>query len=477
MQHEIGFLLKALNFAADKHRNQRRKDKEASPYINHPIQVADLLSQVGQIQDVITLAGALLHDTLEDTATTSDEIRHLFGEEVLSIVQEVTDDKRLSKVQRKRLQIEHAPYKSTRAKLIKLADKICNVSDIHRSPPSNWSYQRRLEYLAWTEKVVAGLRGVNAALEAYYETVLTAAQQALAHNQEVHTTHFQPEDRVRHPRRPEWGLGKIIECTFDQRLRVFFVNVGMKRLKLENTSLIKLPLHEAQHPLLDHLRPIATGEKVRYRGISELIEVFLGHFEEGFYEDEYIKQYRLPELQVQSYAADLLNHIVYTQLLEIENYVEICQRVLDITARTRLLKSDRHGKLAESLTSPEQQKQFSIQLYHYLFDSEEESVRFEKFVASLAQLGITSWQLTTYFSFIFTPQTAILCTPNVINTAAERCLFDIHYARTPNWKTYQAVQSFVRYLKQEFIDMRPRDMLDIYILLALITNHLPSTSS
>ena len=173
-------MLTALRFAADKHKNQRRKDEEASPYINHPIAVADTLWQIGEVRDVVTIVGALLHDTIEDTETEPSEIETLFGKEVLSLVQEMSDDKSLPKATRKQLQIEHAPHISTRAKQLKLSDKICNVRDIATSPPSHWDWQRRLDYLDWTEQVVRGIRGTSPRLESLYDEVTTAARQKLA---------------------------------------------------------------------------------------------------------------------------------------------------------------------------------------------------------------------------------------------------------------------------------------------------------
>ncbi len=173
---DTGLLIKALRFSADKHRYQRRKDQARSPYINHPIEVTQLLWDVGYVRDVHVLLAALLHDTIEDTQTSPDEIRHLFGDEVLSLVLEVTDDKSLPKAQRKRLQIENAPHKSAGAKLIKLADKCCNVRDLVGSPPEDWSLERRRDYLLWTEQVVAGLRGTNMALEVYYDRELASGK-------------------------------------------------------------------------------------------------------------------------------------------------------------------------------------------------------------------------------------------------------------------------------------------------------------
>lgn len=172
-------VLQALQFAALKHRDQRRKDEVASPYVNHLIAVANLLANVGDVTDPVTLMGGILHDTLEDTQTTPDELDATFGLAVRQVVQEVTDDKSLPKVERKRLQIEHAPHLSIHARQIKLADKISNVQDIIISPPKNWPLDRRQEYLAWTEQVVAGCRGANPALEALYDQILATGWQTL----------------------------------------------------------------------------------------------------------------------------------------------------------------------------------------------------------------------------------------------------------------------------------------------------------
>lgn len=155
-------LLSAASFAADRHRNQRRKDADATPYINHPLQLACLLATVGAVDDVDTLIAAVLHDTVEDTETTYDELVERFGRAVADIVAEVTDDKSLSKADRKRLQVEHAPHMSSAAALVKLADKACNLRDVANRPPKGWSLQRKQEYFDWGRAVVAGLPTVNA---------------------------------------------------------------------------------------------------------------------------------------------------------------------------------------------------------------------------------------------------------------------------------------------------------------------------
>jgi GTP diphosphokinase / guanosine-3',5'-bis(diphosphate) 3'-diphosphatase len=164
-----GRILKAVAFAAEKHRHQRRKDAAASPYINHPIALADVLANEGGITDAEVLCAALLHDTIEDTETTIEELRAAFGAAITGFVLEVTDDKDLAKDERKRLQIEHAPHISRQAKLVKLADKICNLRDILESPPADWDLARKQAYFDWAARVVAGLRGIHAGLESIFD--------------------------------------------------------------------------------------------------------------------------------------------------------------------------------------------------------------------------------------------------------------------------------------------------------------------
>jgi len=165
-------VLQALSFAARKHSSQRRKGSDRAPYINHPISVLDLLWRVGGVRQADVLVAGVLHDTLEDTETSPQELAAAFGQAVLGLVQEVSDDKTLFSAERKRLQIEHAGSLSNGAKLIKLADKISNVRDLHSNPPLFWSRQRRLEYLDWAARVVDHLRGTNPSLEAEFDRVM-----------------------------------------------------------------------------------------------------------------------------------------------------------------------------------------------------------------------------------------------------------------------------------------------------------------
>lgn len=167
----ISLLIRALAFAAQKHRDQRRKDINASPYINHPIALADVLCSEGNIDDEITLCAAVLHDTIEDTETTKSELRETFGDDICNIVLEVSDDKNLPKIERKRLQVDRAAHASQKAKLVKLADKICNLRDMVDNPPATWDIQRRQEYFDWSKQVIDQLRGTHEKLELTFDQV------------------------------------------------------------------------------------------------------------------------------------------------------------------------------------------------------------------------------------------------------------------------------------------------------------------
>ncbi|MFN8656287.1 MAG: HD domain-containing protein [Candidatus Obscuribacterales bacterium] len=180
---DVTVIFAALRFAALKHKEQRRKDSK-TPYINHPIEVAELLLRVGRETETETVVAALLHDTIEDTNTTAEEIQALFGEKVAGLVKECTDDKSLPKEVRKELQVEHAPHKSEAAKKIKLADKISNVKDVIFTPPPDWSLQRKMEYLTWSERVVEGLRGCSPGLESLYDNVLAEGKNVLKSQQD-----------------------------------------------------------------------------------------------------------------------------------------------------------------------------------------------------------------------------------------------------------------------------------------------------
>lgn len=169
MSLDLVQVTRALDYAAQKHVGQRRKGEAKEPYINHLAEVAHLLAEATGGGDTNLVIAGLLHDCIEDQGVKYEELVELFGADVAGLVRDVTDDKNLLKAERKRLQVEHAPHKSTRARMLKIADKTSNLRALAVSPPAGWDEQRKRDYFAWAQAVVAGCRGVNAFLEAKFD--------------------------------------------------------------------------------------------------------------------------------------------------------------------------------------------------------------------------------------------------------------------------------------------------------------------
>lgn len=168
--------LEAMAFAAERHAGQEKRGERSLPKVNHVIDVAALLASAG-VDDPVTLVAAILHDTIENTATTPEEIGAAYGKRVRDLVLEVTDDPTLSKKERRRMQVEHAADLSVKAKRIKIADKISNIHDLTDDPPEKWSKRKRREYVDWAAEVVEGCRGVGPeALEQAWDQALEAAR-------------------------------------------------------------------------------------------------------------------------------------------------------------------------------------------------------------------------------------------------------------------------------------------------------------
>lgn len=171
-------LASAYARAAHWHSGQKRKGQAAEPYVNHLTEVAELVAEATEGGDLALVIAAVLHDAVEDAGVTAREIAAEFGEDVARLVLEVTDDKSLPKEERKRLQVETTPHKSSRAKIIKLADKTSNLTAIRTSPPP-WPLERQQAYLDWARAVIAGARGVNRMLEDRFDAAARELEAAL----------------------------------------------------------------------------------------------------------------------------------------------------------------------------------------------------------------------------------------------------------------------------------------------------------
>jgi (p)ppGpp synthase/HD superfamily hydrolase len=166
---EVQRILAAARFAGERHAGQKRKGEAGEPYINHLIEVAELVACSDNVLDTNLVMAAFLHDTVEETGVTQQELQQRFGGDVAALVMEVTDDKSLPKDVRKALQVENAHRQSPRAQSLKLADKISNLRAILSSPPANWSVDRKRQYFEWARDVISGLTAPNARLKAEFD--------------------------------------------------------------------------------------------------------------------------------------------------------------------------------------------------------------------------------------------------------------------------------------------------------------------
>jgi (p)ppGpp synthase/HD superfamily hydrolase len=171
-------ILESARFAAEKHAGQKRKGSAAEPYINHLIEVAELIAASSDVLDANLVMAGFLHDTIEDTGVTATELERRFGADVAALVVEATDDKSLPKETRKALQVKHAPDKSPRAQVLKLADKISNLRSILASPPADWSRERKRQYCEWAKDVVSGFTSPNGLLQAEFDKVYAQLKEA-----------------------------------------------------------------------------------------------------------------------------------------------------------------------------------------------------------------------------------------------------------------------------------------------------------
>lgn len=187
----VHVLLEALNFAALRHRSQRRKGRNGAPYVNHLIEVAHILALHG-INELDLLRAAVLHDSVEDAEVTFDELRDRFGRNVASLVAEMTDDVALPVWRRKLVQIEQASQMSAGAQAVRVADKISNLRGILTSPPTTWSLERKLAYYAWAQQVVDGCTEAPASLRATFYEVHTVGMAVLYASQSANTPDRQP---------------------------------------------------------------------------------------------------------------------------------------------------------------------------------------------------------------------------------------------------------------------------------------------
>ena len=272
---------------------------------------------------------------------------------------------------------------------------------------------------------------------------------------------FKKGDRVKHPRKPEWGVGKVLEDSTNEKVRVFFTGLGETNLSLKHVSLIQVSGKEANHPSLDNLKETTRKKRKEYKSLELLKGRFLSQFPGGFSGTKYAEIERSYKVAAHEMLIDLLNKHNFEKLLSSGNYLEICKLALQVANKTNLIFPNEKMDLKDGLKLPKQQKKFAESLYRLLYDESQLEERFNQFADCLLELGASKWTIATYYLFIADPLNHMFLKPMVTQDAADVCAFELNYRSDLNWLTYKRLLELSKYLMNSLTDLEPKDMIDI----------------
>jgi hypothetical protein len=268
-------------------------------------------------------------------------------------------------------------------------------------------------------------------------------------------------DRVRHPNKPEWKLGEVLEDSTSESVRVFFLGAGEKKLSLKFVQPEKVLDEEGKHPGLDHLQVSHPSKGIVYRSLPESIDRFLERFPQGFYGERFAKEERNYKTRAHELAKELLNQDSLAELILQEEFGEVCKRAMRVVNATNLLFPNEKMALKDGLTTLECQEKFSKALHNILYGIETLETRFTSFCGVLEEIRAAKWTTATYFLFIRLPEQFMFVKPTITQNAAEITAFGINYRAELNWLTYKCVLEFSEYLMSELENLKPRDMIDV----------------
>lgn len=268
-------------------------------------------------------------------------------------------------------------------------------------------------------------------------------------------------ERVRHPSKPKWGIGQVLEDAFGENVRVFFVGAGEKVLKLSYVNLIKVQGDEAVHLILNNPKLVNKGKATKYRSFSQLIDNFRKVFPEGFDGDDYLQNERNYKVDAHNLMVNLLDEKSFDLLLASQNHNEICKRALQVVNKTNLIFPNEKMSLRDGLNSDQNQQLFSEKLYSLLYGEDELEKRFNAFSDCLMDINAAMWTIATYFLFITFTSDHMFLKPTVTQKAAEICGFELNYQPELNCLTYRKLLELSKYLFDELSSLKPKDMIDI----------------
>lgn len=270
---------------------------------------------------------------------------------------------------------------------------------------------------------------------------------------------YRKGDRVRHPIKEDWGLGKVLANSNGEKVDVFFVDAGEKTILLKYVEPIKIKGDESNHGGLDNLK--VSTSSIKYQRFSKLTENFLETYPDGFQNEKFSGEDRASKAKAHELAVDLLPQQRFAELVEVADYAEITQRVLKILNATTLILPNERLSLKNGLAEASAQEMFAKALYEVLYSEQPLKDRFERFSKVLGLIGAGKWTLATYFLFIFYPEKHLFVKPKLIQQAADVCRFELNYKAQLNWLTYESVLSYAGYVSSELSELNPRDMMDI----------------
>jgi hypothetical protein len=272
---------------------------------------------------------------------------------------------------------------------------------------------------------------------------------------------FTQGERVKHPNKPEWGIGQLLEDSSGESVRVFFVGAGEKTLKIGFANLIKVEGKEAVHPVLDNLKVVRRSKGAKYRSLPLLVENFLKALPDGFYGDAYHRNERDYKVDAHNLMLNSLNRELFSSLLSASDYQGICKHALSVSNKTNLIFPNEKMSLKDGLATDSGKKLFSESLYSLLYGEGELEFRFDAFADCLIQINAAKWTTATYFLFITFPDRYMFLKPEVTQRAAEVCGFELNYRSDLNWLTFSKLLEFSRHLFKSLAELKPRDMIDV----------------
>ena len=269
-------------------------------------------------------------------------------------------------------------------------------------------------------------------------------------------------DRVKHPKRDDWGLGEVLADSDGGSVRIFFVEAGEKTISLDIIRPVPVGGSEAADPVLDNLKTDKSASGIKYKSLTESIQFFLKEYPEGFYGEKYKADERDYKLDAHELASELLNKETFRSLLGQEDYTEIRKRVMRVINKTNIVFQHETMALNNGLDDEAVRRDFSTALYNLLYgEGAELRQRFEAFSDVLGKAGADKWPVISYFLFIRFPDKYMFVKPTIMQHLSDLCRYEINYKPQLNWLTYIRILEFSEHLFKRLSDLKPRDMIDI----------------